>query len=83
MNDEAVYETAQRALDFYGPVPGTNVAYDDALADSNGAHFWLFREPETTDDELRRAMRRLREDRDVVGPIRIIDLKRALLRKAK
>lgn len=45
------------------------VAYDWWLVNADGAGFCLLREPHHTDEDILRALAKVRRDRDVVGRI--------------
>lgn len=55
----------------HGQVTRSGVVYDEELAGSGGMSFVLLREVDTTDDMLEAAARQLRQDRDVVGSIKV------------
>lgn len=58
----------------HGDVTRNGVAFDWWLANMNGAGFCLYREPHHTDADIKLAEHHIRNDRDVVGRIRIATL---------
>jgi hypothetical protein len=55
----------------YGQVTKSGVVYDEELAGPGGMSFVLLREPDTTDQMLQEAVAQLRNDRDVVGSVKV------------
>ena len=85
--DQSQYDYALRIEDKWGERdPGSvrceGVLYYDELSGPGGAHFFLFRETETTEEDIRKAKNRLRGSRDVTG-FTIIDARYLYGRKEK
>lgn len=58
----------------HNDVTENGVAFSWELAGPDGARFWLYREPEMTDEQMAAANNQLHRDRDVVGMIKVIRL---------
>ena len=54
-----------------GNVTENGVVFDWWLVNCDGAGFCLIREPHHTDDDIKKAREHIKNDRDVVGSIRV------------
>ena len=69
---------SQHKLELYrkfGYVTKAGVVYEEELAGSNGMSFVLFKDRRTTPDMLVESVKELRATRDVVGLIKVAEVK--------
>jgi len=71
---QPVSEVMEKARKMH-QITRSGMVYDWWLVSAAGAGFALFREPHHTEQEIHAAKTQLKSDRDVIGRIRIVDLR--------